>query len=69
MARSEGLPDRNGRPRGRADRPVERVLFPPEASEAFLPGLWALRRGRVPAAAALPAASLEETALAVRLFP
>jgi uncharacterized protein (DUF58 family) len=65
---------RNGRRRSRGD--VERVLFLPEASEAFLPGPWALRRGRVPAAAAiagsrpaLPTAGLEEAALAVRLFP
>jgi uncharacterized protein (DUF58 family) len=68
-AGAEEASGRNGRRRGRADRPVERVLFPPEASDIFLPGAWALRRGRVPAAAALPAAAVEETALAVRLFP
>jgi hypothetical protein len=47
---------------------VERVLFPPELSEAFLPGPWALRRGRVPAVP-LQAVGLEEAALAVRMFP
>jgi hypothetical protein len=57
-----------GRRRGRGERPVERVLFLPELSEAFLPGPWALRRIRVPAAPRL-AAELEEAALAVRMFP
>ncbi len=62
-------PGRNGRQRGRGSGPVERVLYPPEASDAFLPGPWALRRGRLPAAPALPAAAVEEAELAVRLFP
>ena len=60
---------RNGRQRGRGDRLAERALFLPEPSEAFLPGSWALRRERVPAAPALPAAAVEEAALAVRLLP
>jgi len=57
-----------GRRRGKTGAPVERVLFPPELSEAFLPGPWALRRGRVPTAP-LRAAGLEEAPLAVRMFP
>jgi uncharacterized protein (DUF58 family) len=59
----------DGRQRGPGNGPVERVLFLPEPSEVFLPGPWALRRGRLPAAPPLPAAAVEETALAVRLFP
>jgi uncharacterized protein (DUF58 family) len=57
-----------GRGSGRAAAPVERVLFPPELAEAFLPGPWALRRARVPAVP-LQAAGQEEVALAVRMFP
>jgi len=56
-----------GRKRGR-EAPVERVLFPPELAEAFLPGPWALRRARVPAVP-LQVAGQEEVALAVRMFP
>jgi hypothetical protein len=59
-----------GRKPGRKDRPVERALFPPDLAEAFLPGLWALRRERAPDSPALPhAAALEEALLDVRLLP
>ncbi len=58
---------RDGRRRGRGES-VERVLFPPEPGEAFLPGSWALRRGRVPAALRL-AAEVEQAGLVVRMLP
>jgi uncharacterized protein (DUF58 family) len=72
-ATSTGAPpgtEARARKPGRKDTPVERALFPPELTEAFLPGFWALRRERAPVVPGLPhAAGLEETPLAVRMLP